>query len=131
MQKHHRGPRAAAIFVGAFALAVSLSGQPGNADDYHTTYATQKGGCAAGPLITWTETSISGSGFKCTLGESRSAGSGLAAYNGTCKVDGTSVTDMVVFDLGNSPERFSLAVPGKDWVSMYPCTPVEGLEGTN
>ena len=131
MQRTHRRPHLAAIFVGSSALAVLLSGQPGNADDYLTTYATKKGGCAAGPLITWTETSISGPGFKCTLGESRSAGSGLAAYNGTCNVDGTAVTDMVVFDLGNNPKRFSLAVPGKDWVNMYPCTPVEGLEGTN
>ena len=122
--------RLASLFATSVVLTVSFSGRA-SADDYHTTYALKKGGCAAGPLIKWTESAISGPGFKCTLGESRSAGSGLSAYSGTCNVDGKSVTDYVVFDLGNNPNRFSLSVAGGEWVNMYPCTPVEGLNGTN
>ena len=123
--------RLASTFFASAVLALSASGQADAADDYHTTYALKKGGCAAGHLIKWTENAISGPGFKCTLGESRSAGSGLSAYSGTCNVDGKSVTDYVVFDLGNNPNRFSLSVAGGEWVNMYPCTPVEGLNGTN
>lgn len=123
--------RLACLLVAGAALTVTMTGQASDAADYHTSYATKEAACSAGNLIKWTNQGISGPGFNCTLGDSRSAGSGLAAYESACVIDGTNVNDLVVFDLGNNPTHFSVALPGKEWVSMYPCTPVQGLDGTN
>lgn len=113
-----------------FGAAMALPAQAENLD-YHTTYATAKNACKSGATINWSATGISGPGFECTLGESAPAGSGLANYPGSCVIDNQKIDDAVTFDLGNNPDRFEVALPGRDWMPMYPCTPVEGLDGTN
>ena len=115
------------------AMLTLIAPESAGADDLdiHTTYATTKGGCASGEKITWTPTAISGPGFNCTLGDSRPAGTGMVAHKGTCQIGGNSVEDWVAFDLGNYRDRFMLSIAGGDWIAMYPCTPVDGLTGTN
>jgi len=130
MTRHSTHNHVALALAAVITVATVL---PARAEvyDFHTTYATASGACKSGKTITWSPTGITGPGFECTLGDSTPAGTGLVSYQGSCVVDGKQVSDQVAFDLGNNVEHFSLAIPGREWMSMYPCTPVDGLEGTN
>jgi hypothetical protein len=99
--------------------------------DFHTTYATAKNACCSGSIIQWSPGRIEGADFDCKLMESTPAGTGLVSYQGTCAIGGELVTGRVNFSLGNSSEHFSVEIPDGQWFLMYPCTPVEGLDGTN
>jgi hypothetical protein len=58
------------------------------------------------------------------------AGTGLVAYPGSvCTVDGKKSSDGISLDLGNYQDHFKLSLPGrKEWLSLYPCTPVPWLK---
>lgn len=114
-------------------LALALSAAPAAADildpALYTTYAPEKGACGQGRDIEMRDDRITGPGFACTVLDSLPAGTGLVAHTADCTVDGTATTDILVLDLGNNPDRFVISLPGSDaWISMYPCTPVEGLD---
>ena len=126
-----RSTLCAGVFAGAALSAVIGSSGSAAAEDFHTTYATQKGGCAAGPTIAWSPKRLAGPGFQCELGEARPAGTGLVTYEAICAANGTTLTDPIALDLGNDPNRFAVDVPGVGSFEMWPCTPVEGLQGTN
>lgn len=121
------------IMATAAALpALAQSEDLFDSHDQYTTYAKTAGGCKSGDLINWSPTSISGTDFQCVL-ETRvpGAGSGLDAIDSTCMIKGEKVSVRVVLGLGVRPDRFSVEIPDFLFADMYPCTPVEGLEGTN
>jgi hypothetical protein len=121
-------------YLGLAAVLTVASASSALAQSEHTTYATTKGGCAAGPNINWTSAVISGPGFACDLNGSVSVGTGLAGYNGTCNVAGQTVDGIVVFGLSIPPpndDHFNVTLPNSISHDMYPCTPVDGLAGTN
>lgn len=121
-------PLSALFICGILAFA---SGTHAQSPDIQTTYSTQKGACGQGPdqTVVISKGSVSGPGFECRISNPVPAGTGLEAYSGVCNVDGAELTDTVGFDLGNNPDHFSLAVPGRDgWLDIYPCTKVPGLE---
>ena len=114
----------------AFSAALPISARS-EIFDFHTTYATAKNACSSDSIIQWSPARIEGPEFDCKLMESTPAGTGLVSHQGTCAIGGEQVTGRVNFSLGNSPERFSVEIPDGQWFLMYPCTPVEGLDGTN
>ncbi|AKI01307.1 hypothetical protein IMCC20628_02609 [Hoeflea sp. IMCC20628] len=121
------------ILATAVALpALAQSDELFDSRDQYTTYAKTAGGCKSGDLINWSPTSISGTDFQCVL-ETRvpGAGSGLDAIDSTCMIKGEKVSARVVLGLGVRPDHFSVEIPDFLFADMYPCTPVEGLEGTN
>lgn len=136
--KRHSTIRAFTLLFGTImATAVSLPAQAQSealfdSHDQYTTYAKTAGGCKSGDLINWSPTSISGADFQYVL-ETRvpGAGSGLDAFDSTCVIKGEEVSVRVVMGLGVRPDHFSVEIPDFLSADMYPCTPVEGLEGTN
>jgi hypothetical protein len=103
-----------------------------------TTYALEKNGCkaarASGFIITWeSSSSVTGPGFTCALGGLASVGTGLAGYNSTCTIGIQDFQGLVVFGMATRPnqEHFTITLPNDGSASMYPCTEVDGLTGTN
>ena len=72
--------------------------------------------------------SIVGPSFKCALEALTPAGTGMIGIEGVCSVNGKLSKGMLSMDLGNFDDHFELALPDEEeWISLYPCTPVEGL----
>ena len=99
--------------------------------DIQTTYATEKGACGGSNsqnLVEISEGRITGPGFDCSLSAERPAGTGLVAYEAMCTIDGKKTSKGLALDLGNYDDHFELSLPGREnWLSLYPCTPVPGL----
>jgi|GEM_PF-2527767 len=115
----------------ALPLAFSASQVLAQSEDMYAVYATGAGACDAGPesRVEISEGRVSGPGFSCDLGEMDPVGSGMVNYDASCIVDDAAFSEPVTFDLGNYSDHFELALPGRDdWLALYPCTPVEGLE---
>ena len=115
-------------------LVMITQNASGQEAEIRTLYATESGMCAAGPdtKVEILEGRIAGPGFRCELGESDPVGSGLVNYAASCVVDGVASTEAITLDLGNYSDHFELALPGREeWLALYPCTPVPGLETTD
>jgi hypothetical protein len=108
----------------ANAASSSLAQEP----DIHAIYSTVKGACGAAGTVEISAGRIKGPDFECTIQSGQPAGTGLVAYQGTCRVDGKQSTDGLAMDLGNYDDHFELSLPGReDWLALYPCSPVPGL----
>ena len=122
--------RVLSIFIAAGLTTASQISQAQDVE-IQTVYATEKGACGRGPetRVEITKGRITGPGFDCALASSRPAGTGLLAYpDALCTVDGRKSSDGIALDLGNFQDHFKLSLPGRDnWLSLYPCTPVPGL----
>lgn len=119
---------AIAIFASGFTATYFKAHAQGT--DIQTVYATQKGACGRDPRnrIVISKGRITGPGFDCTLSTMHPAGTGLAAYDATCTIDGKKTSKGITLDLGNYRDHFELSLPGrKNWIALYPCTPVPGL----
>jgi len=116
------------LSCGMFANATVTMAQ---GTDIQTTYSIIKGACGQGTdqTIKVSQGRVVGPGFDCQISSPTSAGTGLEAYLASCTVNGSDQKDMLIFDLGNNPDHFSVAVPGvENWIDMYPCTKVPGLD---
>ena len=99
--------------------------------DIQTTYATTQNGCSGQPweLVKMESHRISGPQFDCSLQGYKPAGTGLMSVDASCSVDGRATKEPLALDLGNFRDHFELSLPGRDdWISLYPCSPVPGLE---
>jgi hypothetical protein len=140
---HHRQK---VNFIRAFAgiawLIAMVPGTNAQEQDIWAVYATSKGACGSGAdsKVEISQGRITGSGFDCEFNEMvPGAGSGMAAYEAACTVDGkqiavtrelaaTSDTKLLALDLGNNLDHFNVSIPGReDWIALYPCSPVPGL----
>jgi hypothetical protein len=93
-------------------------------------YATNEDGCTdAATKITITEASVTGTEFRCQLGDYVPIGTGLVGMNSVCTYrDGQSRSGVLVLDVGNGP-NILISVPGQnelwradEWVTLYPCS---------
>ena len=72
--------------------------------------------------------SVVGPSFMCALEAPTAAGTGMIGIEGVCSVNGKLSEGILSMDLGNFNDHFELALPDEEeWISLYPCTPVEGL----
>lgn len=105
-----------------------------HAQDHLTSYAKTKNGCGSGDLIVWSANSVSGTDFRCELGQRVSVGTGLDGYhNSRCSISGQQTSILVVFGLAVRPgqDHFGFTLEGHQSFDMYPCTAVADLIGTN
>lgn len=131
MTKFHRSASASAFVVIAASFTMTVKIVVAQHADTYAVYATESGACDAAPesKVEISEGRIVGADFACDLGEASSAGSGLASYEAACVVDNVASAEPVTFDLGNYSDHFEVALPGRDdWLPLYPCTPVPGLQ---
>ena len=113
-------PRAIQILASmTIAAGLTTASQISQAQDtdIQTVYATEKGACGRGPKS------------RVEITEGRIAGTGLIAYpDALCTLDGKKSLVVIALDLGNFQDHFKLMLPGRNnWLSLYPCTPVPGL----
>jgi len=140
---HHRQKaNLVRAFAGIAWLIAMVAGTNAQEQDIWAVYATTKGACSSGAdtKIEISQGRITGSGFDCELKEMvPGAGTGMVAYEAACTVDGkqievtrktaaTSDATLLALDLGNNPDHFNVSIPGReDWIPLYPCSPVPGL----
>lgn len=88
------------------------------------TYVVEKGTCGTdrASVIEILGDKIEGPGFSCEVFNSRSAGTGLAAFETKCRIGEKEVAGELLLDLGNHPDHFALVLPGEEgWLSLYTC----------
>jgi len=130
------------VVAGIAWLAAMIVGTNAQEQDIWAVYATSKGACYSGAdtKVEISQGRIAGSGFDCELKEIvPGAGTGMVAYEATCMVDGKQIevtkelaansdTTLLALDLGNNPDHFNVSIPGRgNWIPLYPCSPVPGL----
>ena len=126
--------RIAQLLTLAAAVTMTVAAAPGafaQDRDIQTVYATEKGACGRGSetRVEIVQDYIIGPGFECKISNGRPAGTGLVAYDATCTIHGKEIKQSLALDLGNYSDHFELSVPGRDdWIKLYPCTPVPGLQ---